>query len=49
MGTLIIDEADADLAGDVVAEGVRCVVAPTVMSSVDRASTLAQAVLDAVS
>jgi LPPG:FO 2-phospho-L-lactate transferase len=49
MGTLVIDEADADLAADVVAEGVRCVVAPTVMSSVERAATLAQAVLDAVS
>jgi LPPG:FO 2-phospho-L-lactate transferase len=48
MGTLVIDEADADLAGDVVAEGVRCVVAPTVMSSVERSSALARAVLDAV-
>ena len=32
VGTLVIDEADAALAGPVEAEGVRCVVAPTVMS-----------------
>ena len=48
MGTLVIDEADAELAEDVEAEGVRCVVAPTVMSSVERSSALARAVLDAV-
>ncbi len=34
VGTLVIDEADAGLADAVEAEGVRCVVAPTVMSSV---------------
>ena len=32
-GTLVIDEADADLAPAVEAEGMRCVVAPTIMSS----------------
>jgi LPPG:FO 2-phospho-L-lactate transferase len=48
MGTLVIDEADADLARAVEAEGVRCVVAPTVMSSVDRAAALSRTVLDAV-
>jgi LPPG:FO 2-phospho-L-lactate transferase len=48
MGTLVIDEADADLAPAVEAEGVRCVVAPTVMSSVDRAAALSRAVLDVV-
>ncbi|HEY5098329.1 MAG TPA: 2-phospho-L-lactate transferase [Acidimicrobiales bacterium] len=48
MGTLVIDEADADLARAVEAEGVRCVVAPTVMSSVDRAAALSRAVLDVV-
>jgi len=48
MGTLVIDEADADLARAVEAEGIRCVVAPTVMSSVDRAAALARAVLDVV-
>ena len=39
---------DADLAGAVEAEGVRCVVAPTVMSSVDRSAALSRRVLDAV-
>ncbi len=48
MGTLVIDEADADLAGAVEAEGVRCLVAPTMMSSVERAASLSRAVLDAV-
>jgi LPPG:FO 2-phospho-L-lactate transferase len=48
MGTLIIDEADADLARAVAAEGVRCLVAPTVMSSVERAASLSRAVIDAV-
>ncbi len=48
MGTLVIDEADADLAGNVEAEGVRCLVAPTVMSSVGHSSALARTVLDAV-
>jgi LPPG:FO 2-phospho-L-lactate transferase len=48
LGTLVIDEADAALAGAVEAEGVRCVVAPTVMSTLDRSAALASAVLDAV-
>jgi LPPG:FO 2-phospho-L-lactate transferase len=48
VGTLVIDEADAALAGAVEAEGVRCLVAPTVMSSVERAAALARTVLDAV-
>ena len=47
VGTLVIDEADAALASAVEAEGVRCVVAPTVMSSPERAADLAKAVLDA--
>jgi LPPG:FO 2-phospho-L-lactate transferase len=46
-GTLVIDEADADLAGAVEAEGVRCVVAPTVMSTTERAAALADVVLAA--
>ena len=46
-GTLVIDEADAHLADAVEAEGVRCVVAPTVMSSPERAAALGRAVLDA--
>jgi LPPG:FO 2-phospho-L-lactate transferase len=47
MGTLVIDEADAHLAEAVEAEGVRCVVAPTVMSTLERSAALARAVLDA--
>lgn len=45
--TLVVDEADADLAGDVERHGMRCVVAPTVMSSPDAAEALARTVLDA--
>jgi LPPG:FO 2-phospho-L-lactate transferase len=41
VGTLVIDEADAGLAGAVEAEGVRCVVTATVMSSPERAADLA--------
>jgi LPPG:FO 2-phospho-L-lactate transferase len=48
VGTLVIDEADADLAPAVEAEGVRCVIAPTVMSTVDVAAGLCRTVLDAV-
>ncbi len=47
MGTLVIDEADAGLAAAVQAEGVRCVVAPTVMSSRERAAALSRIVLGA--
>ena len=47
VGTLVIDEADAALASAVEAEGVNCVVAPTVMSSPERAADLARVVLDA--
>jgi LPPG:FO 2-phospho-L-lactate transferase len=44
---LVVDEADAHLAPAVEAEGLRCVVAPTVMSDVARAAALARVVLDA--
>jgi LPPG:FO 2-phospho-L-lactate transferase len=47
VGTLVVDEADAAHAAAVEAEGVRCVVAPTVMSSPERAADLAKVVLDA--
>ena len=47
VGTLVIDVVDADLAPAVEAEGVRCIVAPTIMSDVSRAARLAQVVLDA--
>ena len=47
VSTLVIDEADAALAPAVEAEGVRCVVAPTIMSDVERSAALARVVLDA--
>jgi LPPG:FO 2-phospho-L-lactate transferase len=47
VGTLVIDEADAAHVGAVESEGMRCVVAPTVMSSPERAAALGRAVLDA--
>jgi len=46
VSTLVIDEADAALAPAVEAEGVRCVVAPTIMSDVARSAALARVVLD---
>jgi LPPG:FO 2-phospho-L-lactate transferase len=46
VGTLVIDEADAHRSGEVEAEGVRCVVAPTVMSSPERSAHLARVVLE---
>ncbi len=48
MHTLVIDEADAPLAAAVEAEGVRCIVAPTIMSTVERSAALARTVLDAL-
>ena len=47
VSTLVIDDADADLAPAVEAEGVRCVVAPTIMSDVERSAELSRIVLDA--
>lgn len=47
-GTLVIDPVDADLAAAVRATGMRCVVTPTVMSTPDRAATLARDCLAAV-
>jgi LPPG:FO 2-phospho-L-lactate transferase len=46
-GTLVIDEADADLAAAVEAEGVRCVVAPTIMSDPAAAAALGRTVVQA--
>jgi LPPG:FO 2-phospho-L-lactate transferase len=43
--TLIVDEADAGLAPGVRAEGMRCVVAPTIMSGPVEAAALARTVL----
>jgi LPPG:FO 2-phospho-L-lactate transferase len=47
VGTLVIDEADAELRKAVEAEGMRCVVTNTVMSTVERSARLARTVLDA--
>lgn len=46
VGTLVVDEADAGRRAAVTSEGVRCLVAPTVMSSVERSAALARVVLD---
>jgi len=46
--TLVIDEADAALAPAVEASGLRCIVAPTVMSSPRIAAELADTVLDSI-
>ncbi len=46
---LIIDSADADLAGAVEAEGMACVVTDTIMSSPEVAADLAEVVLGAAS
>ena len=45
--TLVVDTADADRATAVEAEGVRCVVAPTIMSGPAEAAALARVVLAA--
>jgi LPPG:FO 2-phospho-L-lactate transferase len=46
--TLVVDTADADLAAAVEAEGVRCVVAPTIMAGPAESEALARTVLDAL-
>lgn len=46
--TLVIDQADASLAPQVETEGMRCIVADTVMSTSKRAASLAKVLLDAV-
>jgi LPPG:FO 2-phospho-L-lactate transferase len=43
--TLVVDEADAALAPAVEAEGLRCVVAPTIMADARAAAALAEVVL----
>jgi LPPG:FO 2-phospho-L-lactate transferase len=48
VGTLVIDIADEARAGEVVAEGIRCMVADTIMSSPERAAALARVVVDAL-
>lgn len=46
-GTLVVDEADAHHAPAVEAEGLRCVVAPTIMRGPEEAAALAKVVLAA--
>jgi LPPG:FO 2-phospho-L-lactate transferase len=46
VSTLVIDEADRVHAPQVEAEGVRCVVAPTIMDSPERSAALAQLVME---
>lgn len=45
VGTLVVDEADAERAGAVEAEGVRCVVAATIMSGPAESAALAEVTL----
>src|SRR5579875_168807 len=47
VGTLVVDEADAALADAVEGAGVRCVVAPTIMSGPEESAALARTVLGA--
>jgi LPPG:FO 2-phospho-L-lactate transferase len=44
--TLVVDEADAALASAVEAEGMRCIVAPTVMHGALEAAALARVVVE---
>jgi len=46
-GTIIVDNADAGLAGQIEALGLRCIVTPSVMSGPAEAAKLAEAVLGA--
>ena len=46
--TLVVDEADAERADAVEAEGMRCVVAPTIMRDPASSAAVAQAVLDSL-
>jgi LPPG:FO 2-phospho-L-lactate transferase len=46
--TLVVDEADADRADAVEAEGMRCVVAPTIMRDPATSAAVARAVLDSL-
>ncbi len=48
VGTLVVDVADASHVAAIEAEGVRCIVTPTVMSTPERAEALARAVVNAV-
>ena len=45
--TLVVDEADADQVDAVEAEGIRCIVAPTIMRDAAAAAALGEVVLAA--
>lgn len=45
---MVIDEVDADLAGEIEALGLRCVVTDTVMTDAERAAALCRVVIDSV-
>ncbi|MFT7601403.1 MAG: LPPG:FO 2-phospho-L-lactate transferase [Acidimicrobiales bacterium] len=45
VGTLVIDEIDASLESDVASHGVRCIVAPTIMSDAATAADLSRLLL----
>ncbi len=45
IGTLVIDDIDAGLAAGIEAQGVHCVVAPTIMSDSAKAKSLAETLL----
>ncbi len=47
IGTLVVDDVDASLTADIEAHGVTCVVAPTIMSDLKKATALGQVVLNA--
>jgi LPPG:FO 2-phospho-L-lactate transferase len=47
-GTLVVDEADADRAPQIEAEGMACVVTPTIMKTPETAAALARTTLAAV-
>jgi LPPG:FO 2-phospho-L-lactate transferase len=47
VGTLVVDDADRAEVAAVEAEGVRCLVAPTIMDTPQRAEALARRVIDA--
>ncbi|NNE12662.1 MAG: 2-phospho-L-lactate transferase [Ilumatobacter sp.] len=47
-GTLVVDPVDDDLAPAVEAEGQRCVVAPSIMSDLERSAALARTTIDTI-
>jgi len=48
VSTLVVDQSDASMAGAIETEGMRCLVAPSIMTSVGAAADLARVTLSAV-